>query len=227
MKEIITDFLHTLANCVVVLALLFAGYLLLINLYHYKEISYEYETNLNDNKKYNSFKENITLAETKLNAININNSRYIVANQTKGEISKCITLAKESRMYNLTYTKITSKEIYDLNVEIYDKLSTGCLFLMGYNVNRIVEDDSRSKVSFKPVYERLEDDKRIVQNSADYLKNRLLGNSTYSYVTDISRQSIFNENASNLSLTLDNYLTLTVSINNIVAWYEQEFGGGV
>jgi hypothetical protein len=227
MKEIITDFLHTLANCIVVLALLFAGYLLLINLYHYKEISYKYESNLNDNKKYNSFKENVLLSENKLNAVNINNSRYIVANQTKGEISKCITLAKESRLYNLTYTKITSKDIYDLNVEMYDKLSTGCLFLMGYNINRIVEADNSSKTTFKPVYERLEDDKRIVQNTTDYLKNRLLSNSTYSYVTDISRQSIFNESSSNLSLTLDNYLTLTTSINDVVAWYEQEFGGGV
>lgn len=228
MKEFLKDFCDLFASSLTIICFMLASFLLLINLYHYKEVNYAYNTDVSSNISYTTFKDNVGAVEAKLASVNTSKlygNRRSAANNVKGIVNTCINTLKDSDFYKLDEkTSITQKDIYYLNLDLNGDLSDSCLFYLGYNTNHVLKAYNMQN-SFTSTYELINDQKTQITASVDYLNDRLLDNSAYHYVTDITRHSIFNETSANLSYTINNYLEVVSTIDDMVDWYVEEFGG--
>lgn len=228
MKEFLKDFCDLFASSLITICFMLASFLLLINLYHYKEVNYVYNVDMRTNINYVAFKDNVKKIETKLSSVNTSNlygNKRSAANNIKGIINTCMDTLKNSDFYKLDEKNaITQKDIYYLNLDLNEELNDSCLFYLGYSTNHVLKTYNMQG-SFTSAYNFINDQKIQIGASVDYLNDRLLDNSTYHYVTDITRNSIFNETSANLSYTINNYLELVSTVDNMTNWYVNEFGG--
>ena len=91
MKEFLIDFLKVLANSVLVIALAFTSFLLIINIYHYNEVSYEYEVNTKESDKYQEYKKTLERIDKKMNSVNSSNSNNDTSSRVIYEYYKYVT----------------------------------------------------------------------------------------------------------------------------------------
>ena len=213
MKEIFKDFLTLFANCLLIVSLAVASFLLLINLYHSKDVSYAYNVSLSMDDRYTSIKEDISNVKQMVN----NYSASQKMSGVKQVINKCITTLENSYFYTLDEKKsISFNDIYEENKELSNEIAGSCLFNFGYVIENeiLVNDDS-----YDPVSEKVQEDNEIIEFQTDYLKDRLLSNSTYSFMTDTTRNSIFNETEQDLFFVISSYKRVTSSLKSVASWY--------
>ena len=229
MKEVIKEFTELLANAVTVICLMLASFLILINLYHYREVSYAYEARLSENIKYQEITTMMTNIEAKLNSVDTSTlpeQQINIGNNIKTEVNKCLTKLKESSLTKLAGTQyISAKDIYDTNMEMYTDINNVCLFYVGHYIDTALDNEEKLKNSFNSVKLNMEDERKQVLTATEYLRDRLLANSTYSFSSVETRNSVFNDRAADLALTILNYYTTVKVIDNITNWYVTEFGG--
>lgn len=224
MKEILKDFSTLFANGILVICLMVASFLVLINLYHSKEVSYEYYAELSEDDRYTSIKDSIEVMKTNVEAVPSSNNP--AASGVKQVIDRCITALESSSFYKLDEKDyIHFKDIYNANSELASELNNTCLFALSYTTSNDVLGNTEYASSYEPVNTLVEEERNIVITQTDYLKNRLLANSTYSYMTDTTRNSIFNETEANLFLLVSSYDRVTSSLERVTNWYVDTFGG--
>lgn len=224
MKEILKDFSTLFANGILVICLMVASFLVLINLYHSKEVSYEYYAELSEDDRYTSIKDSIEVMKTNVEAVPSSNNP--AASGVKQVIDRCITALESSSFYKLAEKDyIHFKDIYNANSELASELNNTCLFALSYTTSNDVLGNTEYASSYEPVNTLVEEERNIVITQTDYLKNRLLANSTYSYMTDTTRNSIFNETEANLFLLVSSYDRVTSSLERVTNWYADTFGG--
>ena len=78
MKEFFIEFLNLLANCILVICLSLMSFLLISNFFHYKDVSYKYNANLNENLNYVEYKKILKSVEKKMNSVDYDNVSYSV-----------------------------------------------------------------------------------------------------------------------------------------------------
>ena len=224
MKEILKDFSTLFANGILVICLMVASFLVLINLYHSKEVSYEYYAELSEDDCYTSIKDSIEVMKTNIEAVPSSNNP--AASGVKQVIDRCITALESSSFYKLDEKDyIHFKDIYNANSELASELNNTCLFALSYTTSNDILGNTEYASSYEPVNTLVEEERNIVITQTDYLKNRLLANSTYSYMTDTTRNSIFNETEANLFLLVSSYDRVTSSLERVTNWYVDTFGG--
>ncbi len=224
MKEILKDFSTLFANGILVICLMVASFLVLINLYHSKEVSYEYYAELSEDDRYTSIKDSIEVMKTNVEAVPSSNNP--AASGVKQVIDRCITALESSSFYKLDEKDyIHFKDIYNANSELASELNNTCLFALSYTTSNDILGNTEYASSYEPVNTLVEEERNIVITQTDYLKNRLLANSTYSYMTDTTRNSIFNETEANLFLLVSSYDRVTSSLERVTNWYVDTFGG--
>lgn len=224
MKEILKDFSTLFANGILVICLMVASFLVLINLYHSKEVSYEYYAELSEDDRYTSIKDSIEVMKTNIEAVPSSNNP--AASGVKQVIDRCITALESSSFYKLDEKDyIHFKDIYNANSELASELNNTCLFALSYTTSNDILGNTEYASSYEPVNTLVEEERNIVITQTDYLKNRLLANSTYSYMTDTTRNSIFNETEANLFLLVSSYDRVTSSLERVTNWYVDTFGG--
>lgn len=224
MKEILKDFSTLFANGILVICLMVASFLVLINLYHSKEVSYEYYAELSEDDRYTSIKDSIEVMKTNVEAVPSSNNP--AASGVKQVIDRCITALESSSFYKLAEKDyIHFKDIYNANSELASELNNTCLFALSYTTSNDILGNTEYASSYEPVNTLVEEERNIVITQTDYLKNRLLANSTYSYMTDTTRNSIFNETEANLFLLVSSYDRVTSSLERVTNWYVDTFGG--
>ena len=69
--------------------------------------------------------------------------------------------------------------------------------------------------------------RKIVIDNADYLIKSGLGNSSYNFSTDSSRNTIYNKTSNELRLTINNYKMIASILDDVANWYVAEYGGNV
>ena len=214
MKEILKDFSTLFANGILVICLMVASFLVLINLYHSKEVSYEYYAELSEDDRYTSIKDSIEVMKTNVEAVPSSNNP--AASGVKQVIDRCITALESSSFYKLDEKDyIHFKDIYNANSELASELNNTCLFALSYTTSNDILGNTEYASSYEPVNTLVEEERNIVITQTDYLKNRLLANSTYSYMTDTTRNSIFNETEANLFLLVSSYDRVTSSLERV------------
>ena len=229
MKEIFDDFLKLFANSVVMICLMIASFVLFINLYHYRELTRDLNINLSESIKYMNFKSNVDAIEKKIDGVRISSiegTRNTYASIVQKEIKKCVDELKNSQLYKLQEKDVVvQRDIQNINFEMSTNLNNVCMFYMNYNINDFIAKYDSKNRSFDSVDARANSDKVFILSSTDYILKRLENNSSYSYQTEVTRNSIFNEPLANFSLSLDNYNSLLIMVENTTNWFVNEFGG--
>ena len=226
MRDFIVDFLKLLANSVLVICLALMSFLLISNFFHYRDVSYSYSTDLSNNADYVEYNEILKNVDKKMKSVDYKNNQY---NSTAKPIyeyySGCVKALNDG-----TFAKLDSKEsvtgldVYNANNEILKDYNNKCIFYIPYNISNIYSKSSPN-VSFDKTKELTSQKADIIIDNAEYLTESGLGNSSYSFVTDVTRSTIYNKVQNELDLTINNYKMIALLLDDIADWYVDEFGG--
>lgn len=224
----IKDFFKLFGNIVMMLGIIMASFLLLINLYHYREVSHIYSVDTNENISYKSIRDNISKSE-KLVFIDISK---VAANKTdsakaiQGTINKCITSFKDSELYkNSGMHAFKYYDTYTNMNYLYTKISSECNSLLKYSMKPYIESNASVKSSYNNMisdYERMFD---VVISNANYMEKKSLNTNSYSFTSEMNRFSIFDDLRSDTEFTLRNYDIVSSLILDMSTWYHDTFGG--
>lgn len=224
MKEFFADFLELLSNCVLVMCLAFSSFLLILNFYHYQDIR---TPGIGDfTEVYNQYKKLLVDVDKKMESVNVEGNRF---DTTAKPIYTYYKGCKES-LESGTFAKlegktgITAKDVYDANNEILKTYNTKCIFNIPYNIT-VINKNSKPSVSFSDTFKKTEEKRKIVIDNADYLVKSGLGNSSYSFSTETSRNTIYDRTVNEYRLTINNYKMIASILNDVADWYVLEFGG--
>ena len=226
MKEFFTEIIDLLAVCILVICLSFASFLFVSNFYHYKEVHNLSLINMKADVGYQKYKAAMAKIDKKMKSVDHEKVEYsVTAKPIYDYYTACIeklnsgTFAKFENM-----STVSAKDVYDANNEILTEYNNSCIFYIPYNITRI-NKVIQPKNSFASVFKKTEEKRNIVVSDADYLVKSGLGNSSYSFVTETSRGSIYNKTTNELKLTINNYNLMASILDDVATWYASEFGG--
>lgn len=228
MKSIVKEFLELMGYCVLVVCFLFASFLLLINIYHMKEISKVESRNFAQENSYLSVKETVENIEKNINSVSFTTG----SNKTSGgtlirdSLNSCVSAIKESKFYTLSdQTLVDYKDVYEINKELYNDVNNKCLFYVPYYIDSAIKTYNVGKSYDDELKKDVEYFKNQISEYSNFLYNKSLGNSSYSYTTSISNSTIYNDLNNSINLTISNYQQLVRTVEKISVWYVDEFGG--
>lgn len=225
MKEFFADFIELLVTSALIICLAFASFLLISNMYHYKEISYKHGVDL-ETTNYKDYKQVLANVDKKMKSVDISNIKYdTTAKPIYAYYQTCVKSLNEGTFNSLEgKNSIGVKDIYDSNNEILKKLNGTCIFGVPYNIT-VVNKNFKPKVSFNKVFKQTEEKRKLIIDNADYLTKSGLGNSSYNFSTNTSKYTIYNKVSNELNLTINNYRLIASILDDVANWYVSEFGG--
>lgn len=222
MKKYVKEYLTLLTNVLLIICFAIASYLILINFYHYKEISKKYNYNISQKAEYEKFKNDIIELENNANSIRINNKneKYnIYLTSINDQFKRCIFKIKESNYYNLK-RNVGLVDIYNFNNDMYKNLQTECLYMLNLKIN-----EGKEKYNLNINYsleEKLIDKRKDIIYISSYLSDKMSSNSSYYYTSELTKTTIFNDIKYSMDLTMNNYSTLKEELKEIQNWYLKE-----
>ena len=226
MKDFLSELIELLSSCVLIICLALASFLFVLNIYHFKEVRYNQIVNMNEDEAYIEYKSLLKNIDKKMNSVDYNNVKYgSTAKPIHDYYEKCKT-----DLSNGTYEKFESqdsvspKNIYDANDEILKVYNRSCVFGIPYNIT-VIGKGNKLDSSYKSLYKLTEQKRQIIIDNADYLTKSGLGNSSYSFSTDVSRSGVNNRLYNETRLTINNYKMMASILNDVADWYVDEFGG--
>lgn len=224
-KEYFSDFLEMLANCALVICLSFAAFVLISNVYHYKEITYVHNIDVNDTQ-YSEYEKMLSNVDKKMKSVNIDNVAYdTTAKPIYSYYESCINSLKDGSFAKLKgKTGITARNVYDANSDILKTYNGTCIFYVPYNIS-VINKNFKPKKSFKGVYKVTEQKREMIIDNAEYLTKSGLGNSSYSFSTNTSKFTIYNKVYNEFELTVNNYKMIASILDDVANWYVSEYGG--
>lgn len=226
MKDFFAELFELLSICILVICLSFASFLLFLNFYHYKDVSHSEIIDEGSKVLYNDYKKTLSRVDKKMNSVDYNNVSYGTTAKPIYDYYKSCT----NSLKNGTFAKLeskdsfTMKDIYDSNNDILKKYNNLCIFYIPYNIT-VINKTYKPSVSFDSIFKETELKRKIVIDNADYLTKSGLGNSSYTFVTDTSRNTIYNKATNEFRLTIDNYKVMASILEDVANWYVAEFGG--
>ena len=226
MKEVVTEFLTILANSVLVICLALMSFLLISNFYHYKEVSYSYSVDYTKNNDYNNYKKMLKKVDKKMKSVNYKSARYSTTAKPIYEYyESCVSSLNKGTFAKLdTKESITTLDIYNANNEVLKEYNSKCVFNIPYNISMIYKNIDGGK-SFAETKKIVDEKRENIIDISDYLVHSQLGNSSYGFVTDITRGTIYNKLQNEYDLTVDNYNLIASLLDDIADWYVSEYGG--
>lgn len=228
MKSVLREFFELMGYCVLVVCFLFASFLLLINVYHYKELNKVDSRSLGTESTYLAVKDIVSNIEKNVSSVKFTDS----SNKSNGgmlirdSINTCTDYIKNSNFYKLSdKTEISEKDIYDTNKEMYNTLNNKCLFFIPYYIESAQKTYNVASSYDNELKDDIEFTKSKIASYSDFLYNKSLGNSSYNYSTSITTSTIYNDLNKSINLTISNYEELARTVEKISLWYVDEFGG--
>lgn len=229
MKSVFCEFFHLFGSCILGFSFAFASFLLMINLYHSREIATVSYFSMKDYSLYNQFKEKVEDASdivTNLQPDFASSDSYVTYQLSKDLINKCVNSIKSSNFYQLeNKTTYSSYDIYMLNQDLDGTINSQCLFPFEHTLNEQVKKVGYDRTPYEPVSKKIDQLGNDMNFTTSYMRDRLLSNSLYHYATDVTRTTIFDENMDQLFMIVNNYGRLTQILDNVTEWYIAEFGG--
>lgn len=225
LKILLKDFSEMFSYSLCMVCVVLSGFIIFINLYHYKEIGYEVSNEYVTTEEYNKNKIKITNLKNKVNNVKetgIKQSDYFIYSQTKLKLDACLTALQESSFYNMKDQHVSSKNLYDYNNELSTSLQYKCLFEVDYIITSQIKEYN-SSINYN-LTENIESTRKDLMFYGDSLKNQLLANGSYHYSTSNSKISIYNQKLNYYNLTINNYNKLLNETEVLVNWFVNEFG---
>lgn len=224
----IRDFFKLFGNIIMMLGIMMASFLLLINLYHYREISHTYNIDVNQNTSYKSIKNNIDKSEKlmSMDVSKVSAGKIDSAKAIKRTINGCIDVFKDSDLYkNSGVYDFKHYDVYFNMNYLYTKINSECSSLLKYKIKPYVDSNSNVKSSYNSMianYDKMFD---VVVSNASYMEKKSLNTNSYSFTSEMNRFSIFDDLRSDTEFTLRNYDIVSSLILDLSTWYSDTFGG--
>ncbi len=226
MKEFILEFLSFLAKAILIICLVLTSFLFVINVYHYKDVTYSYPIDLNKNGKYIEYKKLLKSVDKKMEKVNYNSDRLEqTAKPIHDYYKSCIdSLNKSSFSKFASMNSIKAIDVYHANDEILQDINDKCMFSIAYNI-KVMAKAHDVQNSFSKTDKVIEQKRNIVLDNSYYLVASSLGNSSYSFTTNITKVTIYNKLGKEFGLTLNDYYLVASILDDIADWYVLEYGG--
>lgn len=229
MKEMINSFLDLFGNSILIIALMLSSFLLLINIYHYQEVNYEYKSDILTSNQYLSFKNTVDKMEESVKKINTDaikdQNKRMVLKTAEGKINKCLGILKESDYYNLQKANFKINDLYFLNEDLFSELHYQCLFMVNYNIYDSLEKYNIDSSNYDSIKKQVESNSDEISKYTEFIRDEMLQNSSYGYTTNITRSTIFNKMKYTTEVISFNYTNLVNSVESMIEWYVIESGG--
>ena len=221
MKSLFNDFLKLFANCILVICLIMASFLLVINIYHYKELSYVYYKNMNESQVYSNYINKKNDIKNKIDILNDSE----IGSKLKQIYTECYNSIENSSFNKfVNKSNFILKDAYDANAELKDDLSNKCFFNISYSIKNMKENEKISE-DLTMIDNYITTHRDIVMSNNSFLFNHLLSNSIYTFVTDVTRNSIYNNTAETINQTIQNYYLFVDTVDYSLNWYINNLGG--
>lgn len=226
MKEFFGELFDLLSSCVLIICLVFASFLFIINVYHYKEIRYNQVISMNESADYKEYKDILKSVDKKMKSVNVNNVNYgSTAKPIYDYYQTCINQLNKGTFSTFeSKSSVNTLDIYKANDDILKKYNKSCVFGIPYNIT-VISKSYKLGTSAQKMYNITEQKRQIVIDNADYLAKSGLGNSAYSFSTDTTRSGVYNKLLNETKLTVNNYRMMASILDDVANWYVNEFGG--
>ena len=226
MKDFFTELLELLSTCILIACLSFAAFLFILNFYHYKDISRAEVFEEGSRVQYNEYKKMLAKVDKKMNKVNHDNINYgSTAKPIYQYYKNCIEALNNGTFAKLDKKdKITAQDVYNSNDDILKDYNNVCIFYIPYNI-KVISKNYKLGTSFDSVYKNTETKRNMVIDNANYLVKSGLGNSSYSFTTEVTRNGIYNKNLNEFRLTINNYKLMASILDDVANWYVSQFGG--
>lgn len=226
MREFIIDFLKLLSNCILVICFAFSAFLLIINIYHYEDVKFKYDANIEEDARYKDYMKSLAKTDKKMKSVSTTGSKYYQYGRLIGDYyNVCSKKLKDASYNKLTNNDlIGARDIYKFNDEILNDINFSCLVSMP---SYIEETSEEVDFEYDPsAMIEITDEKRdLIQDNAKNIIDSGLDNSSYGFSTEIFKGTIYNKNRSDFNLTIKNYTLIASVLEDIADWYALEFGG--
>lgn len=224
LKKTFGELINLLVGAILIISLLMAGYLIFANVYHAQELQYDYYINDEGKTKRENIVKKIDDADNRLSTISFTvfgvNNKAIYYEKIRLGLKICTDEFKKMELYK---TPIETADAFT-NYTYYKDFNSfrgECLaYQMGVIRTTASSDlyEDEKMVSTLAMYQPV-----IYQITASntVLENWLMGNSSYSYTTVDTRNTIYNPTKVIYERLLDNYEQSANILDEIVDYLEE------
>ena len=180
MKEFIVEYLKLLAECVLIICFSFVAFLFIINIYHYKEVTYVQRVNWEEETALKEYKSIMKDVDKKMKSVNYERVDYSsTARPIYQYYETCVTALNDSTFSKMIENEtVTAIDVYNANNEILREFNNKCIFYIPYAIS-VINKTHTPSVPFADVKNLTEEKTAIVVNNAEYLVHSGMGNSSY------------------------------------------------
>lgn len=229
MRRFLGEFMRLFADSTIVVCLMLCSFLTLLNLYHYKEISIPYGRNFSGDPQITEYKNYLKKAHDNFESVDLSKVAVVdntPARSAKNHFDDCYSVVSKASFNELdTKKSINIKDVYKYNTEMYESINNKCLFSIKYNYETLDKNRTPRKAKFSSISPSIEKRRSDIMSSSSYMMSEMESNSAYYFMTDLTRNYIYDRNGENIALTIENYLNLAQGLVEVSEWYVGEFGG--
>lgn len=200
-----------------------AFFLLFLNIYHYNEVNYVYEKSNEEIGVSKTLKSELEIVSTKLKTVNVeahsNSSNYQVLVDTNERLNKCLNILNNEKLHHqLLKEKMTVEDIYDFQEIYQNEVVNECLVKQLYGISDLNEE---SDIMNNFIRNNID----MILTDVSYVKNNLLNNSSYYFVTNSSKNNIFDLYKESYYQIVTSYRKTVNFVDMVADWYINSLGG--
>ncbi len=226
MKNIVIEYFNILAYIITGIVFSIASFLIIINIYHYKNVNEVYKTQdsnyeIKDNLKYklDNIKSNIN------NLPSSTNPNFIAYSKIQTKLNICyekIDIEQFDKL--LTKTDISISDVYNMQQFYKLNIANECLIKQLYTLVDDEDNSINNLASFNLVKPFIKNNIDQLKESSDYIEKVIKSNSSYKFTNDFTKSSIYDEVKDSYYKIINDYNNSIDFIYDISIWYKNEVG---
>ncbi len=231
MKKFIVDYIHIIAMTLTGLLFGLSFFLLFLNFYHVKEVSYSYTPSESSSITYEKMLSRINTIQN--NASVYNQSNYQGSEDAyemlgiQSKLNNCVKKYQEENLKKLFSKKsYLAKDVFELLNYYQNNILNGCVVLQMYNLvdtdQSTYKSDQLKKVA---PFLKLEIDS-LLNNGLSYVRSNLKNNDIYYFSNDDSKNTVFELTRDSYQEVLSNYTKTLDFLETFSTWYKDIVLGG-
>ncbi len=224
MKKVFVEYFNLIGFSITGIVFGFTFFLVLINFYHYKDVSSVYI------KQDSDFKVNREI-ENKLNKINENISSFDMNKYAgteniyslasiKSRLNTCVSKINNEELSTLLNEKeVGIKDIYDMQQFYQINIANECLVKQLYE---ITSPESKIKISNSSATTLfMQDDIESLIKSTDYLQKVIKSNSNYTFSSNASKIDLYDSTKDSYYEIINKYNASIDYIYDVSLWFKE------
>lgn len=224
MKKILIEYTNIIAYTITGIIFGISFFLILLNLYHYEEISSIYIKSDTDYAVNSKLKEKIAKIKENINSFDINNYKGNNDPQSILNIQTRLNICTDkidSKEFNniLDKKEININDVYEMQQFYQINISNECLIKQIYELT--LDNNDINLTSLKELSPFIENNINELKSSTDYVRKVIKNNSSYHFNSYTSKVDIYNELEDSYYNILNNYTSSIDFIYDISEWFRR------